>query len=204
MKTVTKKKVLQKAETLLRRAKQADSAGYSASAFELFNRVLELLPNRESAAYRAALNLVEIGRFSDAETFIRAIGSTPRGKQWLIQLLLGRLRMAQFRPAEAEVHFRESRVLNPATAEPAIFLASCLRRQEKFNEAAAVLVDALKTEGDLDEVYLNLALVARAQGRYEESLAYARQALEITPDYSEAQHIASDAEFILVDKRGQN
>src|SRR5262245_27350368 len=118
--------VAAKVSDLLRRAKAADAGGLSASAFEFFQRVAELDPSRESAIYRAALNLLEVGRLSDAETFLSKIGTTSKGKLWLVELLLGRLRMAQYRPTEAEMHFAKASDLNPETTEPAIYLGNCL------------------------------------------------------------------------------
>lgn len=42
------------------------------------------------------------------------------------------------------------------------------------------------TDGDLDEAWLNLGLVLRAQGRYPDAIDAFRRALELTPDYEEA------------------
>jgi len=179
---------------LLAKAKAADAQGQSASAFEFFRELLTLDPDRESALYRAALSLFEVGRLSDAEAMLSRIAKPPKSKQWLVELLLGRLRMAQFRPIEAEEHFAKARSLNPMTTEPAIYLADCLSRLEKFEDASRVLLAALRAKGDLDEVYLNLGLVKRAQTKYVEARTYLLKALEISPDYHDAKKALSDVE----------
>jgi len=46
----------------------------------------------------------------------------------------------------------------------------------------------------LDEAYLNLGLVLRAQERYKEALACFEKALELTPDYRKAITAKSDIE----------
>ena len=57
--------------------------------------------------------------------------------------------------------------------------------------------------GPTDEAYLNLALVHRAEGQYEQALAYAQKALEMTPDYEEAKMAFTDIEQALEVKKGR-
>lgn len=178
-------------------AKAADAQGHSASAFEFFQRVIALNPGKDSAIYRAVLNLLEIGRISDAEHFLNKIKRNAAPKPWLIECALGRLRLAQFKPTEAEEHFRNALKLGTNSTAPAIYLADCLLRQEKFDEANGILLDALKAEGDLDEVYLNLGVVKRATGDYEAARNYFLKALEIAPDFPGAKRALADVELWL-------
>ena len=187
----------EKLTAVLQKARDAESAGNNASAFELFRLAYNLEPSRLSAAYRAALNLIEVGRISDAEAFLNKVLSDPKGKKWLVELALGQIRTAQFRPEEAEAHFRRARELNRASTSPAVLLADCLFKQEKFEEAKAVLLEAVHCEGDLDEVFLNLGLVMRAQGHYESAKAYLMKALEISPEYDSAKVALADVEMWL-------
>ena len=184
-------------QRLSKSARAAEAEGHSASAVEMFRLVQRLEPNRQSAIYRAAISLLEIGRLQDADASLRTLSQPPEGKAWLVELLLGKLRMAQFRPAEAQAHFSKARELNPSTTEPAVFLGNCLYQQEKFNEAVDVLMTALRCQGDLDEVYLNLGLVKRALGEYKQARLYLKKALKLNPRYRDAKRVLSDVELCL-------
>jgi tetratricopeptide (TPR) repeat protein len=178
-------------------ARVADDNGHSASAFELFKRIVDLEPGKDSAIFRATINLLEIGRISEAERVLNTIRRNAAPKPGLIEYALGKLRLAQFRPKEAEQHFRNYLKLAPDSTAPAVLLADCLRRQEKFDEASRVLLAALNAKGDLDEVYLNLGLVKRATGDYKSAHTYLIKALEITPEYTDAKFVLADVEFWL-------
>ena len=154
-------------QRILELAKNADTEGHSASAFELFKRVIAADPKKDSAIYRAVKNLIEVGRISDAEAYFNSIRRNAAPKPWLIEFVLGELCNARSKITEAEAHFRNAWRLNLKSTAPAIYLADCLFQQEKFGEAKAVLLEALNAEGDIEEVYLNLGLVARAKGEYQ-------------------------------------
>jgi predicted Zn-dependent protease len=191
---------------ILKLAQKANEDGNSASAFELYKLAAAVNPSvnsrKQSAIYGSAvINLLEIGRVSDAELFLNKIKWNSTPKPWLIEYALGKIRLAQFKPGDAEAHFRNALRLNPASTSPAIFLADCLIQQEKFDEARSILNEALKVEGDLDEVYLNLSFVERATGNYEAARRYAIKALAITPDYQDAKRVLTDIELWLSLKR---
>ena len=187
-------------ETLLARARSAEKEGCYTTASELFQLALNLDPSRDSALYRAARNLLELGRFSKAQELLVKIRLEQAPRHWLVELIFGELRMAQFKPLEAEEHFRKAVSLNPSSTTPAVFLADCLTKQEKFENASEVLLKAIAAEGDVDEVYLNLGIVARAQGNYEEARAYLAKAIEIAPDDSRAREVLADVEHWLREK----
>lgn len=184
-------------EETLKLAKAADDEGHSASACEFFQRVIALDPGNDRAIYRAVKNLLEIGRISDADRFFDKIKRNAAPKPWLIEVLLGQLRLAQFRPTEAEKHFRNAWKLDPNSTAPAIYLADFLTKLEKFEEANDVLIETLKAQGDMDEVYLNLGFIKRATGDYHSARVYLLKALEITPDYPSAKRLLADVELWL-------
>ena len=184
-------------EESIKLAKSADADGHSASAVEFFQRVVALDSGMDSAIYRLVKNLLEVGRISDAECFLNRIKRNAAPKPWLIEAVIGQLRLAQFRPTVAEQHFRNAWKLGPSSTAPAVFLADCLLRQEKFDEASSVLTEALKTQGDLDEVYLNLGFIKRATGDYHSARNYLLKALEISPDYPDAKRLLADVELCL-------
>ena len=183
-------------EALLVRARAAEASARPASAFQLFQLVLVLDPGRDSAAYRAALNLIDVGRLSDAEACLDRLRK-PIPKPWLIELVSGELRMAQFKPVQAEKHFKRSCKLNPTSTIPAVFLADCLSKQEKFRKASRVLEKAIGARGDVDEVYLNLGILKRAQADYQASRRYLLKALKLSPQYAQAKEVLADVEECL-------
>ena len=84
------------AETL-KLARLADADGHHATAFEMFRRVMALDPSKDAAIYSAFGNLLEIGRVSDAERYLNQIRRNAAPKPWLIEVALGKLRLAQIR-----------------------------------------------------------------------------------------------------------
>jgi tetratricopeptide (TPR) repeat protein len=77
-----------------------------------------------------------------------------------------------------------------------IFLGGVLARQGRLREAEKVHRQATETcdEGCIDEAFLNLALVLRAQERFDEAAACLREALRIDPEYGDAGKVLRDVE----------
>src|ERR1043165_105935 len=92
----------EKLDEVLAQARAAEADGKSGCAFELYRIALKIDPSRQSAAYRCAINLIEIGRISEAEAYLNQIRADPQGKEWLLELAMAKVRMAQFQPKEAE------------------------------------------------------------------------------------------------------
>lgn len=184
-------------DKILDRAKAADDAGHSAAASELYRRAILLGVTKDSIKYRAVINLLEVGRVRDAEIQFNEINQNAAPKPWLLEYALGKISMAQFNPMEAERHFRTAWKLNPDSTAPAELLADCLLKQEKFDEAIAVLNEALKASGDVDEVYLNLAVAKRAVGDYKSARQYLLDALKIDPNNSSIKKLLLDVELCL-------
>jgi tetratricopeptide (TPR) repeat protein len=187
-----------KLEELDKMADVAEAAGHCAAAFETFHRIIELDPNNNRAVYRAAKNLIQLGRISDAESYLNQIRRESAPQPWAIDAAFGELRLAQFRLPEAEQHFRKACESGRSSNAPAVFLADFLIRQERLREASDVLLEASLTEKDgLDEVYLNLGIVRRAQGEYSVAREYLLKAIEIDPDYEDAKRVFADIELCL-------
>src|ERR1043166_3047825 len=134
--------MLNNSEGLLNLAQAADDKGHSASAFEFYRRLIALDPANDRAIYRAVRNLLEIGRIADAESLFSTIKHNAAPKPWLMEVFLGKLRLAQFKPTEAEEHFRKAWKLGSNSTAPAIYLADCLISQERFSEASDILMGA--------------------------------------------------------------
>ncbi len=89
-----------------------------------------------------------------------------------------------------------------------IFAGSCLARAGHLSQAEKCHRHASQCIGDPDEAVYNLALVLRAQGRYQEALECAHRAAEMSPDWNgpEQQMFIEDLkrsiEFIRADDSG--
>ncbi len=182
---------------IFKKARDAETQGHYALAAELLRKVINCDPSRGDAKYRAARNLIEVGRISEAKGLLDEITEVPESKRWLVELTLGQLRMAQFKPSLAEHYFRAALKLNPESTSPSVLLADCLMRQERTDEARRVLLKALRAKGDLDEVYLNLGLILRMRSDYKSAKRYFLKALRLTPGYKNAQHLLRDVESCL-------
>jgi arylsulfatase A-like enzyme/Tfp pilus assembly protein PilF len=68
------------------------------------------------------------------------------------------------------------------------FLATALRRQSKFDEAATVLRSLLEARPDAVEGHYNLGLTLLEQGRKDEAVVEFERTLELDPDYADAQY----------------
>jgi tetratricopeptide (TPR) repeat protein len=84
----------------------------------------------------------------------------------------------------------------PNHASAHIFLGGVFARQGRLREAEKVHRRATETcdEGYIDEAFLNLALVLRAQERFEEAATCLREAIRIDPDYADAKKVLRDVE----------
>ncbi|HTV41107.1 MAG TPA: tetratricopeptide repeat protein [Candidatus Sulfotelmatobacter sp.] len=184
-------------ETMVRLAKKANAAEYEASAFELYKRVLALDPQRDSAKYHVVLNLLDVGRISDAEAYFGAMNGDRAPNPWFLEYAAGRLCVGRARLDEAELHFRNARRLNSKSTTPPVFLADALIQQEKFDAAKTVLLEALNIEDSLDAVYYYLGQAARATEDYQSAREYFFKTLSIDPDYPEAKQNLEDVEFWL-------
>jgi Flp pilus assembly protein TadD len=177
-------------------ARKADAKGHCALAVELYEAYLSQEPARPSARYRAAVNLLEAGRGSDAARVLRSL-NPPSQKRWLVELLWGRIYLSLSQVSVAVEHLRKVIRLKPKRTEAIVILGNCLFTQGKLREANHVLMKGLKAFGDLDEVLLNLGLVKRAQGKFSEARACLRAALRITPNYDSAKLVLRDVEACL-------
>ena len=189
---------MQELEKIHNWAVAADETGQCATAFECFHRVIAIEPTNDKAYYRAAKNLLQIGRISAAAHYLMQINRHAVPKPWLIDIAFGELYLAQFKLAEAEKHFRSAWDIGKVSSVPAVFLADYLIKLERFNEASSVLLESLLTAQDeLDEVYFNLAIIRRAESNYPAARDFLLKAIEIDPDYQDAARVLSDVNLCM-------
>ena len=96
--------------------------------------------------------------------------------------------------------YRRAIDADPDRTQGYIYLGAALAMRGLLKEAERVHRRATRCSGDkndLDEAFLNLGLVLRAQERFDEALVCFRKALTLDPKYQEAKKAVADLEATL-------
>jgi len=183
-------------ETAYRRVFDAWSSGEHATALELCRELLRDFPEYNIAWVLKGVLLYELARYPEAEQVLReAIRSIPLEQLQHGYTHLGHLYLESGNYDEAETWYRKAIELAPDDAGRHVFLGALLAKKGDFRGAEEChRKGTLCSKGCVDEAYLNLGLVLRAQERYEEALECFKRALELTPDYEKAIIGKSDME----------
>lgn len=165
---------------------------------ELLSVYVSLKPDRGMAWFYLGDAFRTVGRMKDAEDALtKALELAPKSHRFTVYARIAMLKQKHVGPAEAEKWYRL------ATAEPNCpawmwcARGANLKSTESYRLAKSCLENALSGEDvDKEEAYLNLALIARAERRYEDARAYLKKALEIDPQYSDAKLVLQSLEGI--------
>ena len=177
-------------------ASRADKLNFPVSAVAYFKLHLEREANDRAAQFRLAENLRALGKLTDAREALKNLKNVPTEKRWFVHLCWGELYMDLGDFHRAERYFRKSVKLNGGATIPWVYLGICLGRQEKFNEASAVLESGLLAKGDIAEVCVNLGYVKRALGDYDVAGKCFAKALGLDPNCKEAKLALRDLAFL--------
>lgn len=104
------------------------------------------------------------------------LGSTPSA-----HMLLGDVRMAQARPAEAETEYRKVLDLAPGDVAAQIAVGMALQKQGRNEEAISFLEGAVQSGADSLELWSTLGSVNRRAGRYARAVEVHRRVVEMAP-----------------------
>lgn len=128
--------------------------------------------------------LTELARHTEAQAAIsRAISLCPKEKVHIPLSQMGHL--CDFRGdwAEAEEWYRKAIEARPNCASAHIYLGAIMARQGRLDEAEMTHRAATRcVEGCIDEAYLNLGFVLRAQERFVEAFECFTQVIELDPE----------------------
>ena len=147
-----------------------------ASAIVLIRDYLERHPDHGIAWCHLGNMLTGLARYDEArQAYARSIRRCPRSKRHIPYGQLGHMYRMKSDPGLAERWYRRAMRANPNDAGAYIFLGALLAICGRLSEAEALHCAATECKtGCVDEAYLNLGLVLRAQQRFDQ----ARQALE--------------------------
>lgn len=177
--------------TIYCKAKEASrKEDQDAIVTELLNVYLDSDPENAYAWYLYGDACRVIGRKEKGfHALTKAFELAPPQYKGAAAIRLGMLLQAQASPQEAKKWFQIATEIQGKTACWAwIFRAGNCQLLGEFEEAIAYLEAAIRLDTEeKDEAFYNLGLVYRTQGKYEKALNSFRKAVEITPDYEEAQ-----------------
>jgi len=175
-------------DTEYRRVFDAWTSGEHAKALEMCRELLRKFPDYTIGRLLEGIILYELGRYDTAEQrineAIQGLGpeELPHG-----YIHLGHLHRKRGNYDEAEKWYRRAAELNPDNAGRHIILGEVLASKGDFQNAEASYRTAIRcSHGPIDEGWLNLGLILRAQERYPEALICFEKALDLSPDYSAA------------------
>jgi tetratricopeptide (TPR) repeat protein len=143
--------------------------------------------------------LTDLARYDEArDALARAFALCPAGKRQFMYREIGHFHKARGRYARAAEWYRRMIEAEPENAGGYIFLGCVLARQGRLGEAEDVhRAGTACAEGCIDEAYLNLGLVLRAQERLIEAKECFERALELDPDYQAAREALRDVRRTL-------
>lgn len=142
--------------------------------------------------------LIDLGRYGDAKAALKSARlfnsdeALPTLCYWrsILYKEKGDLR-------RAERWIREALEVEPNNGSFQVTLGDILAKRGKLKAARKAHLAAVELgDANVDEAHFNLALLLRAQRRYDEALVQVNAALSIDPDYSDAYALKQDLEAV--------
>jgi len=180
-----------------KRLRAAWNADLSALTVTRARQYLAHYPECGPAWHMLGVALTELARYSEAEQALwNAVRLCPSELRRIPLNSMGHFHAARGEVARAARWYQRAIDAAPKHASGYIFLGGLLARQGRLREAEKVHRQATESceEGCLDEALLNLALVLRAQERFDEAAACLQEAIRIDPDYADAKSVLRDVE----------
>jgi len=165
----------------------------------LARRYLADFPDHGPAWLWYGASLYAVARYTEALTALRrAARLCPPAKLHFVQWHFGHLYQQRGHFRRAEAWFRRAITSCPSDATSYIYLGGLLALEGRLPESEALHRQAtLCEDGCIDEAFLNLGLVLRAQERYSEALLCFQRALELDPKYKPAKKELSDVAHVI-------
>ncbi|MBI5020542.1 MAG: tetratricopeptide repeat protein [Ignavibacteriales bacterium] len=140
-------------------------------AIQLFQQVLEVLPNHIEARRNLGMAHMEIGQYDEAKNYLIDVLRIEPKDTWSY-LLLGNIYSKHEHDLKtAEKFYLKTYELNPKDSYMLNNYAALLLELEKFNEAENLFTEALSINPKYPNSYYGLALSYSSQGRIELALA---------------------------------
>ena len=170
-------------QSLLQQAVAHHRANRLEAAAVLYRRVRAVAPKNFDVLHLSGLVALQQGRVPEAIDLLgRAHRASPRDHVCEMRLALALL--AARRTAEAETHFRHAVKLRPDFAEGWENLASCLKTQDRLDEAIACHEKVAALQPGYASGWYSYGLTLSFVGRYADALACHEKALAADPRYA--------------------
>lgn len=166
-------------------------------------RYLNKFPQKGPAWLLLGIALIEMARYDEAEqAILKAIERCPPENLWIPYVRMGDLFKFAGDYEQAAEWYRKTIERFPQDASGYTYLGGVLARQGRLREAEEVHREGTRCiEGCLDEAFLNLGLVLRAQERFEEAAECFREAIQQDPEYRAAKKALRDVVACLKEAR---
>jgi tetratricopeptide (TPR) repeat protein len=159
--------------------------GRNGEALALFERYQQMVPEDFQALGQIGSCLGDLGRFAEAESFLRR--ALTRVDDALTHYNLGFVLTRIGRLADARVEYERTLDRDPNHVQARTNLAAVLVRQGQLDQAARELARALEIEPENAAARTNLGLLLAQQGHLEQARREFQEALRINPQQREAQ-----------------
>jgi len=187
-------------DQLLESAKKFANDDKDPIASEILEIYLKNSPENAYAWFLFGDTLRVIGRFNESEkALLKALKIAPIERKYLVQIRLALLYSDSGKFNKAEFYFNKASEDNYFENFGWFWLLrgtnySAMNNLE-FAEECYLKAIKLK-DGDVDEAYLNLGLLYRAQRKYKKAEEAFKKSLNITPKYVEAKEALKSIENI--------
>lgn len=170
-------------EKLWKTAKRFDQQDHFCCVIITMRRLLDNLPDHGPGWLCYAIALRSLARYKEALVALRrAEQLAPQTMLRLVYSQYGHLYEGKGNFRLAEKWFRRTMESFPEHTDGYIYLGALFAVEGRLAEAEAIHRQATQCKvGCIDEAYLNLGMVIRAQDRFEEALDCFQRALEIDP-----------------------
>ena len=187
----------------LRALQRLEARHMVASTVLLAKRYLAAHPEHGVVWLWYADSLCAMARYAEALSALRrAARLCPVANLYLVYRRRGQVHQQRGAFRVAERWFRRAIAVRPSVTTDYVFLGALLATSGRLAEAAAVHRQATRCkEGDRDEAFLNLGLVLRALGRFNEARRCFKRALELDPKYKAARKELADVHYVLEQRR---
>jgi tetratricopeptide (TPR) repeat protein len=154
-------------------------------ALELFQRYQRMVPGDFQALGQIGSCLGDLGRFAEAEAFLRR--ALEHVDDALTHYNLGFVLTRLGRLSDATLAYERALERDPGHVEARINLGAVLVRQGKLDRATRELERVLALEPDNAGAHANLGLILAQQGQVEKAARELREALRINPQQAEVE-----------------
>ncbi len=165
-----------------------------ALVIEMCRRLLSDYPKSAYGWYVLSYALIDLAKYDEAKISLnKCTKYIKQNSKYRPCYLKGHLYRDNGQNKLAERWYRKAIEHSPKLPELWVFLGAILARQGKYKEAKIAHRKCISLDkATSDEAHFNLALIFRAEGRYQDALKHLDKAIKIDPKYIIAKNVKKD------------